>query len=893
MLSIEVFTNNKWRSLDFEDVNLSLNYNIVNLENPSKYKSEFSKTVELPLTANNKQIFGFGDRLDSIQTNLYSLTQSIQARIFNESSLLFEGKLNITNVDLKNEKISGNFYSQLNSWYNKMLEFNFDNGFPNILPDNFQIDKSVVKNSWESNPDERNENLVLPNSSNYSPYDFIGFAPTINGELNNFNSKSMTWGTGGSRTIGSVWEGFSLTDNALSDAKSICEAPTERMMMQYRSYNQKPYFYVDKLCQLVQHVSNQYSDIPNIELDNDWFNKNNPYYKNVVYLLPNLLSETENTDSAVYTINFNSNITTKSISNLQMPYGNNVPITVMQQIPLDNISPDPKNLIQNNCIVGNGTNLDLNINFNVQNMAFSAEDDSSPRWDWPNAQVKLYGTIKLKVELRYEDGTVVPDSTKYIKTWNDTNSVCNVQKFYTNNKFVYNWWLQGGSYSYNFNGICSNVSKWKLYAGLEFTSKKSNYIHPLYQIYNLWQQNTPFYRNGHVAQKSNDYFQARIWGTEKLVATSYNTYSSSLGYKEIFRSGRYLKTSDIWKTNYEYSPFQVFVKYCKSMNLIFDYDELTNTLTVLPRQKFLQNAYNKGIENWTNKIDFNQEIGYTPLSWENKYILFNYGETAADKLSDYKKKYSYNYGTKKIITSYNYNNDSKELYENNDIINASAEMSEYLFSIKDIYKTATEYDYYPQAHLMNESFIINKKDNSSADVQNCFFFRTANSTWDNTINILSNNTTYNGVWITDDSDEELRQDTYCYQYVWSEHLHTWNAVRTYSRPVFTKFNSNVCLHFAVPEEDYFNPNVITRNLNDIYTMRWSKLFEEIYNEQNKLLTCYIWLNPDDYQNIRNGKFVIIDDVVYLINQIYDYTPDKYKPTKISLVQVMDIEKYFN
>jgi hypothetical protein len=135
----------------------------------------------------------------------------------------------------------------------KFNQYGFITGTPE-----FVINKETVYDSWTKNPNTRNTNLVLPGQTGYSPHDFIGFAPTINGEVNNFDSKSLTWGSGSSRKIGKVWEAWealSMSDAQISDATSICENPSERQMMQYRSYNQKPYFYLDKLCQQQSRMS--------------------------------------------------------------------------------------------------------------------------------------------------------------------------------------------------------------------------------------------------------------------------------------------------------------------------------------------------------------------------------------------------------------------------------------------------------------------------------------------------------------------------------------------------------------------------------------------------------------------------------------------------------------
>ena len=907
MLTIELKRGNVWRQLDFEDVNMSLNFNVVNLMNPAKYRTEFSKTVDLPLTKANRIAFGFTERLDSMQTTSLSLARGIPARVFNDGDLIFDGKYAVTKVDVAEEKISGNLYGVINDWYNKMMALNFSNGFPEVLDSEFAISKETVYDSWTKNPNTRNVNLVLPGQTGYSPHDFIGFAPTINGEVNNFDSKSLTWGSGSSRKIGKVWEAWSMTDAQVSDATSLCENPSERQMMQYRSYNQKPYFYFDKLCQLVRKVANERDDLPTIDLDYNWFNNNNPYYKNVVYLLPNLVSDTEDSHSQKYTIDLSVANMYSSMNETTLSFNNGNVKTYMYEQPFEKTANanDPHNVVHDGRIHGTGSEVHLSVKFNVANMPFTAINNWT-NWgsipQWPNAKVKMYGSIKLRVELRYGNGTsVVPDSTKDIATWNSSNSECSVslsQGPNGTNSHKYSWTLTGGTYTYNFNDVLASGSEWRLYVGLVFTP--ASYIDYLssgsFTYWTLWHQATSYkYAGGDYVNYSDNIFANATRSNTKITGTNWSGRTpANMFYVESARSGRHLQIGDIWKSDNENSPFKVFVKYCKMMNLVFDYDQYQNKLNILPREKFFLNSITRDgnlIADWTDRVDWGKDVSFKPIQWEKKYIMFNYEKVDADRLKDFSEKYGYGYGTKKITTMYDYNSEEEELFTDNDKINASAEMSEYMFTLWDVYKTATDVGYSPEAKLPAEAFIINKKAKDSADTENCFFFRGNNSSWSSAVNYTPGNTQYSGIWITDDSHEEIRQDTFCYQVVWSSNEDTWNAKRCYTRPVFTKFNNGVCLHFSNPVEDYFNPTVVSRNDNDIYNVRWKDFIEETYNEQNKLMTCKMYLSPTDYQSIKNGKFVRIDNVIYLVNAIKDYNPAKYGLTQVELLQVSDLSAY--
>jgi hypothetical protein len=119
---------------------------------------------------------------------------------------------------------------------------------------------------------------------------------------------------------------------------------------------------------------------------------------------------------------------------------------------------------------------------------------------------------------------------------------------------------------------------------------------------------------------------------------------------------------------------------------------------------------------------------------------------------------------------------------------------------------------------------------------------------------------------------------------WTKHTDVFNET------VVTTHTKYCCL-FAMPREDYFNPNAVIRNSNDLWTVRWSNLIPELYNEQNKLLTCKVYLTPKDYNQFKFNKFIYINNVLYLVNKIIDYNPVSTEATKVELIQVMNPQAY--
>ena len=137
------------------------------------------------------------------------------------------------------------------------------------------------------------------------------------------------------------------------------------------------------------------------------------------------------------------------------------------------------------------------------------------------------------------------------------------------------------------------------------------------------------------------------------------------------------------------------------------------------------------------------------------------------------------------------------------------------------------------------------------------------------------------------------------------------------RPVFSTYDKNGehCCILSKPAMTFYNEQApemyktitITNPLSplrpfiikipfvdlvaDVYTERWSNIIQEQYNEQNKLLTCYVKLNDMDFRNLTCNRFVRIGNVLYSIYKVNDFQLGVGGLTKVELLQVWDMKKY--
>lgn len=1003
MLRIYIKTTD-WKEVDFNDVNLALNDSMLNITNPIKMSTEYSKTISFPLTAHNRDVFNHYERLDSLVTSSLDPSKAIPARVECDGNIVFEGYFALTNVDLGNARLEGNLYSYINVWVNRMKNLTWDD-FPSLLPDDLKIDRFAVYTSWVYGKNRHGSTPGLTSygkelyvsttdrllqdgeyvpSVLYKSYwkQHIGFAPTVNGTPAQFdNSKIVgaTSDTTAAQTI-DVWNGMSnflghvastpvadgLSEAQINTATSILGKPSERQMLQFRSYNQKPFIFVNWLCKLIEWYCDNTEDMPSLEFDPEWTVYDNPNWHDLVYVLPDILKEDSEAvmHSNIYTV---SDIEYDSATTNSMPNNNNVQTHYSTGLEVTTEDDTTGTIISNDgWIIGGGKSIDYilpvsakaNFSFygnysNYDEGTTEAEAHNACNIYW-NKKVILIGTVQCYAGLVDQNGTKIAGTEKLVKQWlggsnvevQTTKTITNTSQYGRRETFT---WSLSANETYTWSGTLT-ADKARPYFEWRFKNRTNTWS-DWYESYNTasmtwtpditgmddYQSLIMYY----LMPKLRDNYR---YGFETDGASQTNN-NHRLRYADAARSGKKITMKDLWYTENENSIFNVFLKYLKMMNLVLVYDNFSNKLEVLPREKWMEQGFNSGIEDWTGKVDFGKEISFKPLNWEDRYVELNYEKVDLDKMKDFNDKYGYTYGTKRIGTSYSFNSNTKKLLEDNDAINVSGEMTEYqynMWQVKDIVANFEDPTHLQEPILPDESLPINRKTDKAANIENCFFYYRTDCytpdsnvyncqlpSWDNSLNKLVTESNWNYIAITDDCQYETNNGTYCFQPVfrktytqiqnpyWSGTVYNYDgndvkAVRvntTLNKPTLTHYiekwtkytdifneetvitHTQYCCLFALPREDYFNPNAVIRNSNDLWTVRWSNLIPELYNEQNKLLTCKVYLTPKDYNQFKFNKFIYINNVLYLVNKIIDYNPVSTEATKVELIQVMNPQAY--
>jgi hypothetical protein len=125
---IQLYVNNQLVDIT-ESVGLFLNKKFEDVDNPTLYFADYSKTITLPMTANNKKIFSNFQRQDSVvTTETIDPRKKIPFQLLYNSQLVMEGflKINNANTIITDNKYECELFSQFGLIMNELSEMTFN-----------------------------------------------------------------------------------------------------------------------------------------------------------------------------------------------------------------------------------------------------------------------------------------------------------------------------------------------------------------------------------------------------------------------------------------------------------------------------------------------------------------------------------------------------------------------------------------------------------------------------------------------------------------------------------------------------------------------------------------------------------------------------------------------
>lgn len=696
------------------------------------------------------------------------------------------------------------------------------------------------------------------------PSSIIGFTPTNSGYYPNFDSTTFCKTDEQGNTIGNVTMENELANSSFPTAKYTTESAIgdgllPRQVGEFRSYYQQPYIYFNKLFQMFASKAKEVTGYE-FDLDADWFNEDNPYWAKLCMLLkPLKTEEVSKGDINTYYIMDYSPDTVRHYWDI-----NNCQVTKEYQLyahsytetsPIYN--PSKKTWSISKDYITKLVTENLNSKIQVEKLSTQTEDNY--------LRLSKAAICKFRLHFRNSSGTII--KTRKFAILSDQDVIFN----------------SDGTYSFSGDNGDYKKQQFEMVQSegysMYFVPEKGEVIGD----YNVWNANIPlqqelyFYNFGEVFSMDIE----SEWTENFVVLQNQDVYQKEVqwlvGYNnwslktiEKKRSFSFFSLSDLWDE--KTSVYDTIVNYTKIFGLLWEIDYVNKKIKITRRVNFFKDYT---IENWSDKVDYNQGFTITPLIIESKYMKFNYSDLETNINNSYKEEFNVNYGEMQLDTNYKFNNDTQSLFDAAipPSITSSDSMISYPNMINGSLLLHTNTEIYPDLNI----------ENKPAEAFGSYFFRNDNQPID---------TNLSGIAITDDTD--LMQETDHYNYILNTSL--VNVASPQSLPYLSIKNTtgegyltgNLCI-FNTPQTTY---STETYDKKSIYYNFWQDYLNERYSNKTKKVTCWMYLTPMDYYNFKFNKFVLIDNQLYFVNKIYDYDVEKKIATKVDLLTVNDIRNFY-
>lgn len=844
---VKLYIENQFIELDNE-VQFAITKTFENITNPTSIINDWSKTVSIPFTDNNNEVFGHiynPDRLtlhtsnESLTTGLYfDPLKKLDFRLEWDSMLLMQGYAKMTSVTKSNGKGRYNvtLNGELGKVFQEMKKITFDRFKYKFYEDDFKyfidttdfyeekLNASLVRDTEveytyedklqkKTNSDYKRNNVInfTLNNNFVEGFDYTSFC-NEDGTITSFNDYyNDARYTSENKTFEQIW--------GISPDSFVGDGFTPTTTEEFRATTQIPYIYFNQLIRIFFDKVTQITGY-DVNFDKEWFNKYNPYWTKYVMTLSSLFNNSANVVNSFpkgsYTNDNYKDAYFYLLRNYQFAVINN-DLSNLPTLPITfQLNFKSKTPILNSKLL---TTADES--YILGEIITKIKEDSK-------YTVPIYGDIQ---QWRMINNPEYQDIN-----WN--------YKIVSSNSIVVTFVMQG-SYEF-FRGIIED----KPNATWLYTMEVAASIN-----------GNPFLYNGVPLE-----YDSVEWTSE---------FSKTVTNGGILSNDNEVTIATFWDESV--NIFEVILQYLKMFRIKFIIDDLNKTINLVSNKTYFDNYE---ILNWTDKLDISKDYTVTPITFSKKYLLFNVDESDTRLHKTYKDTVGYNFGEKRIITDYNFNTETEKLF--NTQLKHAISFSPFAYSI---FNLKPGYDIYDpiQGGLIQNT--LNEFGNENGEVDKTFgymgfyLFSYARGTY----------------YVTDNIEGMQEKKCCCYKNPYELYLSSETPLGGYSYiSDITMVDANTWYWstYGTPEISFSNISNFTDNTTfDIYTTFWQKYLDERYNTNNKIVTCYLDITPIDYYNFDFNKFIKIDNQLYFVNKIYDYDITSNSTTKVDLITVQDITGY--
>ena len=878
MNNIQLFIEGQELELT-ESVKFAITKQFDDLQNPTTIINDWSKTVEIPFSLKNNQIFGHiydphrvilaGD--NSITTGIYfDPTKKLDFKLIYNSQIIMTGYAKM--ISVKQNNGNGVYEIVLSGQLGKLFQ-----EMNKITLDNSQSDSEYYINGRDYFEAQMSAQLIYDcwadpeGTSENKPSKYIGFAPCECTQEEDMDYTVFQTPSNEIKKLSDELETQNFTKIAGIPAEKVIEkGMSPRGMGEFRSYKQIPYIHFNRLFEIFSDKVQQITGYT-LKLDEDF--KNSDEQTNFGKL-KFILKRFDAKNAADYNNKYKSTTVSQDFIYHSASYSrdgyeptlkNNttaltIPSTVYsEQYPIKDgemFKIDKPTMIK---ISGLQTRIDVTLNRNL-------DSETTVRLNPDVCFIVTYALERADgsiINNNYRRVCVVGQNENHIDT-SGYDAVCvfndNIIK---NNGDVISALVPCPDF-----GPVVIDEDFKIVCTISSFDTLTTYDH-----ISLFQYQT-----------------RSSWGAIGIGNMTFKTYGSGFEIKvtpEFFRSGYKFSLNELWDN--EYNLFTEIINYTKMYSLIWQVDDIKKEINIIPRSKFFSDYT---IVDWTDKLDKSKNFVIKPVYFDSKYVKLNYKDSKLGLNEQYKEEFGYNYGEKLLVTDYNFDTNTNELFKD---IPFTFDYSPNVLLWSTLYeKKEVVYS------VNNEKFVYcQDKDGKYVDLFGCLMLYVGTKRFDKTFSNMN-------ILLTDDTQQMERVHTYCY----SQGNGNDNHIEVIQYPVLSnilvKEDSGIvinpkkyvyCNLFEIPKKLYTLDNPFSKKSKlvpvnqSLYSRFFKKYFDERYNIQTKVVTCYMQLTLFDYTNFKFNQFVMIDHQLYMVNKISDYDITSVEPTKVELITVNDINNY--
>ena len=863
-MTTRLFIENREIELD-ETVQFAITKQFEDLSNPTTIINDWSKTVSIPFTARNNEIFGHiynPDRLivsgtsDTLTGIYFDPYKKLDMRLQWGDDVLMVGYAKMNEVKQNNGKgtYEITLFGELGKVFQEMKKITFDTTTDDtdyLIHGEKYVDEYLNKNLVGTCFNATQEDLTLykKGDTNYKVTDIIGFAP------NNSFSEGFDY---------KVFQPTPITSKAFTEVldENNYEAATKirpdtiipdgmlpREIGEYRSYLQLPYIYWNKLWKIVQEKSEEITGYQ-FDLDTSWFTEANPYWSKLVFMLYGFSDRVKEedrkknlyntlTDDMTWGITPTSEYKT-SILKFRYDYSYETYKVLKQEstnISTRFITKDEYQIVIN-------SQLPLRLRVSTY---YKDGQIQTLRLNEDNALVitiryrKADGNIKSSVNYLVCDEAFSGSTSNYfqvIRLEGDNRNLTTGSYICTKDIYL---------------DIIQNFTKLE-YGDEAYIEISARWLYSFYPFKTSSGETYQPSQTNYVCTLATYFIEGAYFNTDVILNSRHSNSRITL--------------NTLW--NNDYSPFTVLLNYCKMFRIFIETDEINKKIYFRRHSTYFSNY---SVLDWTNKVDKSKDFNVKPITFTTKYVQFNYSDGKTDIEEKYKDKYGVGYGEYRLTTNYNFNNETTNLFDGK--VPSSIVNTDNILSWNTLYNRQSFMYSFPS----EISVYCKDEDKKYTSVFGRLYFCLGTRNFD-TQPLLS----LRDVIISDDNYFQIARNTYFYV------QDAGNVVSTKKYPYLdVLYGNNLCL-FNQPSENYtYLANY--EDKNSIYSNFWIRYLNERYNLQNKIVTCYVRIKPTEFSAFKFNNFIRIGNQLYIVNKIYDYDITSSQPTKVDLITIQDVSAY--